>query len=279
MPEMRIVSDELWQQVKDRQRDAETKDGTGFARVRAAYSANLATGLVRCGNCGANFVIAYNRKGRKKYSCYGNRTKGGHVCDNNVRYDKEDLERILVNSAGLSFDDAAVRYIAAKANVLLETEARDAESAWRKEAVEHDAKKTEKELENVMRAIKSGLITERVKAELVLLEKRKAEIDARLSASDRTSTDVRPTSYEDVAGYLENLPSTFALNSRLGRKLLAKVILDVTATRQDAEAHVAITAVRVQKAALPEPRMPMKKDDSLLAYQRSLRTKVNTRPA
>jgi site-specific DNA recombinase len=89
-PTLRIVSDELWNAAKDRQRATPrtiTRAGNiGFAR-RPQY---LFSGLSKCGVCGAGFIMA----GRNRLACFGAREKG--TCDNRLTIRRDDVEvRVL----------------------------------------------------------------------------------------------------------------------------------------------------------------------------------------
>jgi DNA invertase Pin-like site-specific DNA recombinase len=72
VPSLRIVSDELWNAAKDRQKTTRltiTRTGNiGVAR-RPRY---LFSGLSKCGVCGAGFIMA----GRNRLACFGAREKG-----------------------------------------------------------------------------------------------------------------------------------------------------------------------------------------------------------
>lgn len=90
IPSLRIVSDELWNAVKDRQsatRRTITRAGNiGFAR-RPQY---LFSGLSKCGICGAGFIMA----GRNRLACFGAREKG--TCSNRLTIRRDEVEaRVL----------------------------------------------------------------------------------------------------------------------------------------------------------------------------------------
>src|SRR5262249_49171322 len=80
LPELRIVSEELWQQVKARQAETHRKSEA----IREALHKNartgrapkyLLSGLLKCGVCGSNFVMA----GAKHYACASRTNGGGHA--------------------------------------------------------------------------------------------------------------------------------------------------------------------------------------------------------
>ncbi len=90
IPSLRIVSDELWNAAKVRQRTTRhtiTRTGNiGFAR-RPQY---LFSGLSKCGVCGAGFIMA----GRNRLACFGAREKG--TCNNRLTIRRHKVEtRVL----------------------------------------------------------------------------------------------------------------------------------------------------------------------------------------
>jgi len=93
VPELRIVSDDLWQTMKRRQEStafAMGRDDDGNVLNRAHRRRYLLFGLLKCGCCGAGFtIIAKNR-----YGCAGRRSKG--TCDNSRTISRQEVEeRIL----------------------------------------------------------------------------------------------------------------------------------------------------------------------------------------
>ena len=86
MPHLRIVNDELWQRVKTRQADVRRKSTKiREALHRAARTGRepkyLLSGLLKCGICGANFVIGDKRH----YVCSSHTNGGQHACKNHLR--------------------------------------------------------------------------------------------------------------------------------------------------------------------------------------------------
>ncbi len=93
---LRIVPDELWRRVKARQTLRQHQVGD---RVSAGLSAAAAgrtgrhgkflfSGLLRCGECGASFVMA----DRAHYAC-ASRTNGGKsCCGNDARFRRDDIQ-------------------------------------------------------------------------------------------------------------------------------------------------------------------------------------------
>jgi site-specific DNA recombinase len=90
VPQLRIVSDELWTDAKGRQHTMHrviVKSGNiGHVR-RPQY---LFSGLTKCGVCGAGFIMA----GRNRLACFGARDKG--TCKNHLTIRRDEVEtRVL----------------------------------------------------------------------------------------------------------------------------------------------------------------------------------------
>ena len=103
MPELRIIDDDLWTQVQDRQ-TSRTRDTRPDARApdwRHRCHKHLFSGLIKCGNCGGGMSLV----SRVYYGCSSRRNKG--ICDNalTVRLDRledtvlEGLQQSLLTPA------------------------------------------------------------------------------------------------------------------------------------------------------------------------------------
>ena len=116
--DLRIVDDELWEAVQARIRA--TQERTGKARERAAEAIAqgrkrrkrtggyagvastrpgrpapyLLSGLLKCGTCGSNFIMADGRK----YGCATRINCGTAMCNNGVRVSRTDAEELLLQS-------------------------------------------------------------------------------------------------------------------------------------------------------------------------------------
>ncbi|QBQ49562.1 recombinase family protein [Brevundimonas naejangsanensis] len=88
-PELRIVSDELFDAVQQRLADNEVSDEHQFqSRRKAEY---LFSGLYRCGVCGSAYHIRHEKMG-----CVGRLERG--VCDNRRRVARTDIEDLIVRA-------------------------------------------------------------------------------------------------------------------------------------------------------------------------------------
>src|SRR3989441_5593214 len=97
-PELRIVTDNLWQAVQARQATLQRLYGGQRQGLlnRSASSGNLLTGFLKCGLCGANLVIVTGRRRRHAmYGCPQHFYRG--ACANGLRIRQEYLERQLLS--------------------------------------------------------------------------------------------------------------------------------------------------------------------------------------
>ena len=92
VPELRIVSDALWEAVQARQ-DAQARLGRP---ERSRRPVRLLSGLVRCGACGSPMNINSNGKGRTYYHCTGTRADRTARCQGGRTPIAEELEARVV---------------------------------------------------------------------------------------------------------------------------------------------------------------------------------------
>jgi site-specific DNA recombinase len=97
-PELRIVDDGLWDRVQKRITWVNEKYNYGNhpgLLHRAATSANLLTGFMKCGVCGANLIVVTGRgkNGHQRYGCPQNFNRG--ACSNGLKERGDVLEERL----------------------------------------------------------------------------------------------------------------------------------------------------------------------------------------
>lgn len=96
-PELQIVSDELWQRVKERQDELQAmyggRKGGGILIPRSATSKYLLSGILKCGVCGGNLIIisGYDSSGHHpRYGCSQHFNRG--TCSNALTVRRDWLE-------------------------------------------------------------------------------------------------------------------------------------------------------------------------------------------
>jgi site-specific DNA recombinase len=90
VPQLRILSDELWADAKERQEVGRHAARTAGNPVGARRPQYLFSGLTKCGVCGAGFIMT----GKHRLGCFGARDQGR--CDNHLTIRRDEVEaRVL----------------------------------------------------------------------------------------------------------------------------------------------------------------------------------------
>ena len=185
-PELRIVSDDLWDQVTKRR---EALEGTHKARVEDGKKRpgktplHLFTGLLKCSQCGGKFIVA----NRSHYMC-ANRANRRHDdkawCDS-PSVKKDELEDKLLHSIKEDlFPDASLEVFKVEVRKILAERLKSRNKDGAK--IKRDLAKTESALEKIAAAIEAAGHSDTLLARLKTLEadkrRQKAELDADLPA-------------------------------------------------------------------------------------------------
>ena len=138
-----IVDEETFRRVAERIRDQAGKWDASALRARENHSRYLLTGLIKCAQCGKNFICRKTRtkKGDKiyhHYVCSGRNSRGPAGCPNATAIVRDDLDRYLLEICGRR------RYDPEVVKQFLELADRVRESALREYEVNHE--KLEKEI-------------------------------------------------------------------------------------------------------------------------------------
>ncbi|WP_271188660.1 recombinase family protein [Ancylobacter dichloromethanicus] len=179
VPELRIVDDELWQSVRERQGEITEKYVNVTEAIRDHHTKNrlnggrrpksLLSGLIFCGCCGG----PYSLRGSDRFAFSNHISKG--TCSNSRTIPREDLERRVL--AGLKGRMMAPEVVAeamrayAEETNRLNRERHSNGDAWKAELA-----KVEKQIRGIIEAIKAGMFHESMKAEMDALEARKKEL-------------------------------------------------------------------------------------------------------
>ena len=172
VPELRIVDDEVWQEVKRQQnatRQTLTSDHGGIRPERARRPVYLLSGLLRCGTCGGGFSMV----GAYSYGCSTARNRG--TCSNRLTIRREILEASVLSglSTHLMEPELVKEFIAEFHREINRLNAsREQDHAAKRAELE----RVEREIRAIIDAIKDGLRTPGMKDELFALEARKKEL-------------------------------------------------------------------------------------------------------
>ena len=113
-PELRIVSDDLWQGAHTRlQRTRNTFRPTPGAPSRLDRpSPYLLSGVGRCAACGGSLIAMSRHHGRRRgffYGCAYNSKRGPQVCSNNLHMPQPILEQAVVDAIAEALDAPILR--------------------------------------------------------------------------------------------------------------------------------------------------------------------------
>ncbi|TPI27067.1 hypothetical protein FJW07_31530, partial [Mesorhizobium sp. B3-1-9] len=233
VPHLRIVDNELWQAVKERQKSIASQFeavaiATRKARARKLHTmkrpVSLLSGLLTCGYCGGRYGLFT----RDRYACLNHQRRG--ICDNSRTITREKIEqRVLAGlKERLVSADAvaeAIRAFAQETNRL--NQERRAQSEQDRRALD----KIERAIAGMMAAIEDGLYQPSMKARMEDLERQKAEITARLAVAPTDVPDLHPniaTLYKKrveqftqaLADQEDGRPAAEALRSLIGQVVL-----------------------------------------------------------
>ena len=177
VPELRIVDDELWNRAQSRQRALNISSdevATGAALNRRHRSQYLLSGLIKCGLCGANYIII----AKDRYGCSTRRTKG--TCSNEHVLERGSLEHLVLN--GLKeklIESGPVEEFIKEFN--FQIAARTTADRGKRHRTAYELKQVEKKLAAILSAIEQGIVTETTRGRLLELEGEKATLERKIS--------------------------------------------------------------------------------------------------
>ena len=177
VPELRIIDDDLWHRVKDRQKALRFeigRDRHGNALNRAHRRKFLLSELLVCGECGGGYTII----GQDRYGCATRRSKG--TCGNRQTITRQAIEaRVL---GGLKDKLMAPELVAEFVRAFQEeVNAAVRTAAQRRGELQHELDSVERKMIGVLKAIEDGMYSPALKERMRELEARKGELAAALA--------------------------------------------------------------------------------------------------
>jgi hypothetical protein len=185
VPELRIISDELWTAAKERQNATRRAVAEGGNIGRARRPQYLFSGLTKCGVCGSGFIMA----SANRLSCFGARYKG--ICDNGLTIRRDEVEarvlkalqeKLLNQELFEEFCDEFTREM----NRLRMQHRADLTAA------EREIDRIEERRKKLVRSIMDGVPASEVKDELKANALRREALQAKLAAADEPPPLLHP---------------------------------------------------------------------------------------
>ena len=177
--ELKIIDDATWAAAEARTKSIRARTVKLREAVSKAVSGGrgpkyLFSGLLKCGCCGASYIVSdYYR-----YGCSTNINRGDAACSNNLKAKKKTLEQVLL--AGIKAEllsEAAYKAFEEEARQILKESQPDPCEA--KRAIS----KARQEVENIMSAIRAGIITPNTKKAL-------EEAEARVQSAEESLQEI-----------------------------------------------------------------------------------------
>ena len=227
VPELRIIDDDLWHRVKARQ--AETRKRSQAIQQALHKNARhsprpkyLFSGILKCGECGASFSM----RNQTKYGCGSHANGSKHACSNAL-YVRRDLveQRLLEGIKQDLFTPEAIALFKKETTRLLAEARRQREPEA--ERLKRELSDAQTVADNIMAAIKAGIITDGTKAELEKAEaevkRLTAEIEADAGAQDKVA-DFLPNAVERYQKLVSNLEKISQRDVPRAREQIKKLL-------------------------------------------------------
>src|SRR3984893_3249956 len=191
VPELRVVSDEIWQSAKARQASVQrkwsAKEPRRFNQFRRPKY--LFSGLTKCGECGAGFIV-YSRE---HLGCFGARGRG--TCTNRLTIPRRDVEERVLRALKdklmrQDFFDEFCREFAKEMN-RLRMEHRAGLTASKRELVRLEARR-----KKLVELVMDGVPGREVKDELIAIGHRRDVLEPQVKAANEPSPLLHPSMAE-----------------------------------------------------------------------------------
>jgi hypothetical protein len=235
LPEQRIVSDELWNAVRERVKIVRRLYGveaiSGIRKGRAAASPYLFTGLLECSVCGGSVTIVsgqWKKREDSRYGCSMHAYRGGKVCTNSLLIARGALEKQLL--AGLQervLDPTVIEYTlhTFEEQLLRAVDRKRDQSAL----LERRLNAIQKQIHNCTEAIAEGKRYPSLMEKLAELEQDLSDTKAKLANSRPHAVRLRlRDGRRFVESRLRNLQSLLNGEPRLARAEIAKHCRKIT---------------------------------------------------
>jgi hypothetical protein len=192
-PHLRIVPQELWEAAKARQRQRSREGPQSATHWR---NRRLLSGLLICAKCGGHYVL----RGKNTYCCATRQNRGAIVCDCMVTVDAAAAERAVLDELEDIFcgDGFLDRLILRVQQRWKEARAAQAQQQTSLNALRNQLARTEKEIQNLVKAIARGR----------LVDELTEEMDATEARRDRLRQEITAAAGTDLPAALSVLPAT-----------------------------------------------------------------------
>ena len=234
-PDLRIISDDKWEKVKEEQelrkeKTAKKISETGKKDSRTGASPKfLLSGLLKCSECGGNYITI----SPGKYGCGNSHRAGDSVCSNKEKIKRDEVEVCVTDilKNGL-FDPNVVQAFRDEVARLAKEKKADFLPAKRK--LESELNAVEKKIEKLINYImNSESAPSSIAFQITKLEQRKEEIQVEIQQQQDSMADIDPLiprALEKYQEMVENLPNAVEnyippVRDKIGKLFGGKIIV------------------------------------------------------
>ena len=228
LPELAIISRELWDAVQTRLQSVWKNSGnrTRLGLLSRGFtSPYLFSDLLKCARCGSNLIIATGGGKKRKYACAGYVNRG--ICTNNLYIPQDGVERVLLaNLRDKLLRPEAVAYVIEEfgdqLRASLDLMSGDI-AQWRTRK-----EKLKREILNFTNAIAESGHSKYILDEIAVREREVEAITDRLLASSTESVEARISAMRSfVEQEIQKLSNLLTSKSPLAKQELHKHISEI----------------------------------------------------
>lgn len=215
-PHLRIISDELWEKVKNRQeiqrnRTHEKQKQMHENARTGRPPVKLLSGLLKCSECGGNLIVV----DRKNYKCGEAHRRGDAICKNKKKVNRFELEGVLLASIKSDlFRPEAVEAFKKEVAALLKQRKAAFQPNIRKIKSKRDG--IEKSLENLVSSIAENPVlaaSPTFSDKIAELERGKLDAERELNTQTEMIQDIEPIlprALDRYQGLTDELPGALS---------------------------------------------------------------------
>lgn len=214
-PELRIIAAEVIAAVRQRQ----CKNRASYSELQAASRQSyLFSGLLVCAGCGARFTVT----GQNRYGCAAHKSRGPTVCDNSLTVSRHIVEERLLHGIKerLLTPDAMERFKRAAVKAIEDHKKTDQAETFR-----HELKAAQRTHQNIMGAIRAGILTDSTKEALESAEKDIAGLERKIQHAEHGNlSGILPRALERYQQAINGLGREFEGRVSEAREILRSLM-------------------------------------------------------
>ncbi|WP_296739687.1 recombinase family protein [Mesorhizobium sp.] len=239
VPELRILDDDLWQAVKDRQlavKRSQSEDGEAENHFRDRRRPKyLFSGLSKCACCGGGYsMISADLVG-----CSTARNKG--TCDNRTNIRRDQLEARVLNALRHHLMDP-ILFKEFCEEFTREMNRLRMEGRTSIDAADAEIKRIDRELDTLLNLILKGGAADRLNEKMVVLERRQKELKAFLEDAEEPPPLLHPNMAHHYHVQVDELYGALQEDSEEKRMVASDVIRslvrEIILTPEDGELQI-----------------------------------------